>query len=232
MRGLHEFEDMAFLLHLLRWGDLFGDTGANIGAYTILASGVVKAKSVTVEPIPSTYKDLENNIKINNAQNLVSAFNKGVGATAGSLKFTKSYDTINHVVSESEHLVEDVIEVPVVTLDHLFPDQLPVLLKIDVEGFELNVLKGGENVLRNQTLKAIIIELNGSGDRYDISDKKVHDLLLSYNFSPYKYEPFTRKLLAISANAGSGNTIYIRDIAFAEHRVAGAEKYHVAGKRF
>src|SRR5688572_299749 len=35
--GLVEFEDMAFILHVLRPGDSFADVGANVGAYTILA---------------------------------------------------------------------------------------------------------------------------------------------------------------------------------------------------
>ncbi len=39
--GLHDFEKMGFLLHLLRPEDLFADVGANIGSYTILASGVI-----------------------------------------------------------------------------------------------------------------------------------------------------------------------------------------------
>lgn len=42
--GLHEFEDMAFLLHVLRRTDLFVDVGANIGSYTILAGGAAGAK--------------------------------------------------------------------------------------------------------------------------------------------------------------------------------------------
>lgn len=50
--GLHEFEDMAFVLHLLRSGDLFVDIGANIGSYTVLAGGAVGAKCISVEPIP------------------------------------------------------------------------------------------------------------------------------------------------------------------------------------
>ena len=43
--GLHEFEDMAFVLHFLRPGDFFADVGANIGSYTVLASGVCKART-------------------------------------------------------------------------------------------------------------------------------------------------------------------------------------------
>jgi hypothetical protein len=52
--GLHEAADMAFVLHLLRPGDRFLDIGANVGTYTILASGVAQAHSITLEPIPAT----------------------------------------------------------------------------------------------------------------------------------------------------------------------------------
>ncbi len=37
--GLHEYAEMAFTLHMLRPGDLFCDAGANIGSYSVLASG-------------------------------------------------------------------------------------------------------------------------------------------------------------------------------------------------
>src|SRR5579872_7449447 len=49
--GLHEFGDMAFLLHFLRAGDLFVDVGANVGSFSVLASGVVGASSIALEPV-------------------------------------------------------------------------------------------------------------------------------------------------------------------------------------
>jgi len=42
--GLHEFTDMTFLLHFLRAGDVFFDIGANVSSYTLLASGINRAK--------------------------------------------------------------------------------------------------------------------------------------------------------------------------------------------
>jgi hypothetical protein len=53
--GLHEFSDMGFLLHFLRPQDTFFDVGANVGSYTLLASGVCKAKSVAIEPVRTTF---------------------------------------------------------------------------------------------------------------------------------------------------------------------------------
>lgn len=229
--GLHEFEEMAFLLHFLRKDDLFGDIGANIGSYTVLASAVVKANSITVEPIPSTFKHLKNNIQINELEDLVVPYNIGIGGSERSLFFAKNLDTINHVVEKNVD-GSDTIVVEVQTLDKLFTAKFPVLLKIDVEGFEMNVLKGGYNVLTSLELKAIIIELNGSGNRYGISDKDVHNFLLSYNFSACSYKPFKRKLISISEPLKYGNTIYIRDKSFVEERMQGSRSYSVLGKSF
>ena len=63
--GLHEFEDMAFLLHFLRPSDLFVDIGANIGSYTILASAVIGAHGIAFEPVPQTFQSLIDNIHLN-----------------------------------------------------------------------------------------------------------------------------------------------------------------------
>ncbi|TAF74508.1 MAG: hypothetical protein EAZ53_08995 [Bacteroidetes bacterium] len=48
--GLHEFEDMAFLLHFLRSEDVFFDIGANVGSYTVLASAQIGAYTFCFEP--------------------------------------------------------------------------------------------------------------------------------------------------------------------------------------
>ena len=47
--GLHEFEEMAFLLHFLRRGDLFADVDANVGSYTILAAVAVGTEAIAFE---------------------------------------------------------------------------------------------------------------------------------------------------------------------------------------
>ena len=100
--GLHEFEDMAFLLHLLQENDLFTDIGANIGSYTILASGHKKAQTISFEPIPSTYQTLKNNVAVNHIENKVKLLNIGLGSKPSVLKFTSGLDTVNHVVFGNE----------------------------------------------------------------------------------------------------------------------------------
>lgn len=69
--GLGEFGDASFVLHFLTNEDLFGDVGANVGVYCILASGVRGAKSVAMEPVPTTIEALRLNMAINELGGLV-----------------------------------------------------------------------------------------------------------------------------------------------------------------
>lgn len=222
--GLMEYEDMAFLLHFLRSNDLFIDIGANVGAYTILASSEINAKTIAIEPVPSTFKNLMDNILINNIQEKVNALNIGLGSKNGKLKFTKSFDSVNHVATENE---TDTIEVDIDTLDTiLLKEQCPILLKIDVEGFETEVIKGADTTLLNKSLKAIIIELNGSGQRYGYDERQIHNKLLEHGFKPYNYNPKTRQLMELET-FGTHNTIYLRDKEYVEERIKSARKIKI-----
>lgn len=223
--GLVEFEDMAFILHVLRVGDTFADIGANIGAYTILASKNTGATSYSFEPVVETFNKFKRNIEANEIASLVYPKLCGVGAKNSLLFFTKKLDTVNHVVYEKDNSVNDeVVEVPVVALDSLFIDQQPQVIKIDVEGFEWDVLAGAEKTLQSQNLKSIIIELNGSGGRYGFSDAAIHEKLLANSFRPYSYEPFKRKLNPLETY-GSFNTLYIKDFDWVNDRIQSARKF-------
>jgi FkbM family methyltransferase len=223
--GLTEYEDMAFLLHFLREDDVFFDIGANVGVFTILASGEVGANSVTAEPVPQTFKILSDNIKINNLNDRVTLLNIGLGNDTGIIKFTRSLDTVNHVATENE---KDTIDVPVKKLDEISP-LVPILIKIDVEGYETEVLKGAKSILSSPLLKAIIIELNGNGKRYGFDERLIHEDLLRLGFRPAKYNPDNRSLIFME-NFGSHNTIYIRDEAFAKERLSNARKVKVSNR--
>jgi FkbM family methyltransferase len=227
--GLHEYNDMSFLLHFLRAEDSFADIGANIGSYTVLASGHIGAKTFSFEPVPSTFNHLTNNVAINRIENKIIAFNMALGSQHGQFNFTSSYDTMNHVATKNE---TNTINVPVETLDHIFENQsIPALLKIDVEGFETEVLMGGVKTLKHKELKAIIIELNGSGKRYGYAEKDIHKTLLNLDFKPFLYNPKERSLTALDT-FGTANTIYVRDVDFVQNRLKTAPKIRILNKDF
>jgi FkbM family methyltransferase len=226
--GLHEYQDMFFLLHFLRRDDLFVDIGANIGSYSVLASAHVETLCISIEPVPSTYIHLINNIQINNIQSRVKPLNIALGSKEGVVNFTKNYDTTNHVATIND---KDTITVNISLLDTILQNSIPILLKIDVEGFETEVLNGAPNTLTNNALKAIIIELNGSGTRYDYDESSIHEKLIELGFNPYIYDPMKRELVKIPVFGYGDNTLYIRDITFVSERLKNAEKINIFGEK-
>lgn len=226
--GLHEFHDMGFMLHLLRKEDLFIDVGANIGSYSILAASEVGAKTISIEPVPKTYKHLLDNIKINDVEGLVVALNIGLSGEEGTLDFTSAFDTVNHVAKDGD---ENTIRVKVDTFDKVVSNRKPILAKIDVEGYETNVLEGMTSTLTDSTLKAVIIELNGSGMRYGYREDEIEKKFRSYGFQPYTYDPFSRELVKLDQR-GDNNTLFIRDLAFVVDRLRTARSIKVFNKEF
>lgn len=224
--GLHEFYDMGFLLHFLKEGDLFFDIGANVGSYSILAAGVKKAKVVSFEPIPSTFDSLHENVKLNELDSLVVLKNMGLGSEKAVMKFTSQHDTINHVIAKDE-ISTGTIEIQVDTVDNLaLIHGCPSLIKIDVEGFETEVLNGMTDILKNDNLKAVIIELNGSGQRYGFDESLIHKKMQDSGFAPYAYFPFTRDLRLLDIY-GNTNTIYIRDVILVKEKLQNATPFEV-----
>jgi len=228
--GLSEFNDMGFLLHFLKKGDLFIDIGANIGSYTLLASGYIGANSISFEPVPSTFEYLKENIQLNNIQSSTDLRNIGLSDSLGSLKFTAALDAINHVIY-SETNQDAIIEVPVDTLDHAIENTNPIMLKIDVEGYETMVIAGASNTLKNPNLKAIIIELNGLANEFGFDELKIHDRLLEEGFTPCFYNPFTRELKPMTG-IGTHNTVYLRDLEAIKKRISEAPMVTVFNTTF
>lgn len=225
--GLHELPEMAFVLHVLRETDLFVDVGANIGSYSVLAGGAVGARVIAVEPVPETAKALAQNVALNGISDRCRVRQVGIAKRNGQLRFTSSLDTVNHVVEGDER--GGVIEVPVLTLDDMLQGEVPTLMKIDVEGYELAVLEGGLQTLMSPDLVAVIMETNGSGERYGIDDARVFDLMERCGFVRMVYDPFSRLLVNQTGGlqAGSQNSIFVKDPDRVRERLQKAKKYRL-----
>lgn len=158
--GLHEFDEMIFLLKVLRQSDLFVDIGANIGSYSVLIANEVGCRVKSFEPNPTTFRALVENIKLNDLFSVCETHQKGVGADSGNIGFTDGLDTVNHVEFKA-----GAIEVPIVALDDLdWTFDGSIYMKIDVEGFESFVIDGGEKLFSSGKVALMMMELNGSSD--------------------------------------------------------------------
>ena len=158
------------------------DVGANIGIHTCVLSKCVGEQGMVYayEPVKRNIRDLESNLLMNQITNVVVR-DVGVGSQAGDVPFhfTEEKD-FNKGMSRYDPNAKDTI--PVVALD----DDLPsveniVLIKIDVEGMELDVIKGSWNLLEKHR-PYLVVELNQND--WSLSD--LAELL------PYKHRVFIK----------------------------------------
>lgn len=230
--GLAEFPDMGFLLHVLSDKDLFIDVGANVGSYTILACAVKGASGYAFEPVPATCKRLMENIRLNHLENKVMCLNIGIGREPGIIKFTSDMDTVNHALADDEKNA-NTINVEISTLDTVLKLESPSVMKIDVEGYETPVLEGASETLKKKTLHSVIMELNGSGERYHYDESRIVKMLFDYGFNTYSYNPFNRNLITLNGkNLNAGNTLFIRDETTVLEKLKSAPRINIRGKQF
>jgi FkbM family methyltransferase len=154
----YEEDQWQFVASWLHSGMVFFDVGANQGFYAILASRAVGAagRVYAFEPAPTEHRKLARNLRLNRCSNVVAEVS-AVGAGAGTTEF---HLALGHQGSWSSlrRPADDLttrtalIQVNLVSLDAYAAahgiERLD-MLKIDVEGGELDVLKGAEACLRD-----------------------------------------------------------------------------------
>jgi FkbM family methyltransferase len=159
------FKDVSFegLMKHVKPGDIILDVGANIG-FTALSMAKLNSPGGVVyafEPDPFNFEQLKQNISLNTLPS-VKIFNVGLGTKKEQLKLAvntsnnRGGNRIKHNAQQNFNLVD------ILPLDEFIDaHQLhsASLVKIDVEGFEYNVLKGAENFLRKQH-PVLFIELD------------------------------------------------------------------------
>ncbi|MCP9849795.1 FkbM family methyltransferase [Cyanobium sp. Morenito 9A2] len=215
--GLHEWPDMAFVLHLLRPSDTFADLGANVGSYTVLASGAVGCSSLSFEPAPVTFDGLQRNLAFNHLQDRVNAYQAALGSQQGSRRFSLDHGPMNQVVGDDD--AGPTACVVVCSIDAIPKLRQAALWKLDVEGHEREVLHGARQTLAEAPPQALLIE-----DR----SPTVQSVLEGHGYLACGYDPWNREI-SIDPRARTGNQIWIRNVGWARERVASAPSFQVLG---
>ena len=149
---------------LLRPGDTFIDCGANVGVYSVLAAKVCghKVEIHCFEPDPTTAPILTRNLSRHDARARVHRC--ALGSSSGPREFhVFSTHEISGFAADTQGIADvdrlASIAVDTVRLDDTFA-ALTGFLKIDVEGFETEVLRGAQRLLGQAADLAILVELN------------------------------------------------------------------------
>ena len=172
-------------------GDVVIDVGANIGDYALIACKKVgdSGKVLAFEPLSETFSILQRNLQLNEITYCVP-FQKAVGEKPGIVNLYKSNasGTMGHLDSSlnGQNLIKK-HETEVVTIDDVLSSnhiENVHMMKVDVEGFEHEVLLGCLNSFKEKKIRKILCEihftyLKSKGK----SEEIIYDLLRKYHFN-------------------------------------------------
>ena len=185
-----ELED---LVKDLKFQTVF-DIGSNKGQFILLMEKLfLTDKDIySFEPIKEIFEK-QKNFFSNKTNILFFNFALGEKNEKKILNITKRRDSssflkINDIIKNSDHLVEKKIEIEIKSLDEIIKNKnlvKPILAKIDVQGYELEVLKGSKDVLNH--IKYIIIEVSDDEIyKEQASAKDITKYLNKMNFKALK----------------------------------------------
>jgi FkbM family methyltransferase len=199
-----ENEEIDFLNAFLNEGDFFVDIGANVGLFSLYASRRVgpTGSVIAFEPSKLTYERLVENLELNGITN-VRPYKLGLSDKDEMLELNISsngHEAWNTFVPTRDNKFSLKEKVQVQAFDHFLREKsIDVnrisLVKLDVEGFEINVLKGSKDLLSNQNAPAFLVEFT---DDNAISAgnccHELYKLLLGFDYFWYTYDPIWKKL--------------------------------------
>lgn len=180
-RDFYEKETLDYLKKQYGSFERVLDIGSNIGNHMLYYCSRLGAKQVICfEPNTFNHNVLYKNIELNNLQDLVTVHNVALGATSGKgiqKDFTNRNTGMNRIepVSLSD---AGTTAVDIVRLDDLHYKNIN-FIKIDVEGFEVSVLKGAAETLRGSKA-VVLIEV------FKESQAEVDQLMTSYGYRKTK----------------------------------------------
>jgi len=161
---------------------VFLDIGAHFGIFSFAALhyGGPESRALAVDPSGVAIRMIRRVAALNGAAQRVRAIQAAAGRESGELEMVEAGVTAaGYMVLPADHPPSERTRIPLVTIDSLAdsPEGCPTLIKVDVEGFELDVLRGGERTLRDQSIP-LCLELHNAMIRERGGDpREVLDLL-------------------------------------------------------
>ena len=208
-------KEIEFCRQLLQPGMVVFDVGANVGVYTFLAARCVgtTGRVYAIEPTPDCNACLKSTVVDNQLDSCVFPIQAAVGSKLGQvfLVFNRS-SVFNQIVTDQVAVGRRHVTVEQITLDNLWESEKKPrvdLIKIDVEGAELQVLQGAEQLLRN--LQPIVMFENRQGEKITGAEPAKFLAALGYQFYTYdryqatlkRVDPITQRLNVLNMIAVS-----------------------------
>ncbi len=182
---VHEVEVSDVLTRHLNRNDIFFDVGANAGYFSLLALSAGVRRVVAFEPDPLTCGTLRDQLRLNGwGDDHCAVIERGLSDAKDRLDLIRGSDSGESGFGDWPHrLPIGHISVEVTTLDDYCESEgvQPDVMKIDVEGWELNVLKGALKTLKNPQLRLITFEAEVDAQAQMV-DPRIAEVLRSCGF--------------------------------------------------
>jgi FkbM family methyltransferase len=199
--GSYEPTQTAWFKQCLRPGDVFIDVGASFGYYTTLGALLVGPTGTVFafEPSPIASQVIEEMINDSKLQNIVLA-QMAVGKEAGSVSLflptTRNVHSPSILPSDPSFVP---VQVPMIALDRFEPLEKVSkikLVKIDVEGYEPDVLAGMEQLVKQKRIENIVCEFNsGWLKRNSMTSAKLYERFLDFGYQVHRQTKLEKKLV-------------------------------------
>jgi FkbM family methyltransferase len=152
--------EISFLKSSLRGAATILDVGANFGVLTVLMGELApNARIYAFEPHPQTFKALVRNVDANELSGRASLIQSAVGASNGAVSFLETASPATNRIADKD---DRTLQVRLTTIDTFCREHdLAAIdfLKIDVEGAELDVLKGAAAIFEKKLVRRGMIEI-------------------------------------------------------------------------
>jgi FkbM family methyltransferase len=211
----YEIDATATLQKLLRPGDYFVDIGANVGFLALTASKIIgpQGRVIAFEPNPTVLKRLTTTLVQNEIRN-VTVHNCALGDADGVAKLSVGEHS---GVANLRQQADDGVQVLVRRADALLgavPVDTCVLVKLDVEGYELRALYGARSLI-HRPRTAFFVEvtdewLRAAGGSAD----ELFDLLRQAGYSAYIPRLDWRSRLQLTAISAAEKSRHQYDVLF------------------
>jgi FkbM family methyltransferase len=158
--------ELAGFVERCRPGMIFYDIGASHGVFTLAALryGGPRTRVVAVDPSPTSNRLLRINLRLSGVEGQVNLIEAAIGAEQGTLTMLTTGPSGDHYLVGTDEDRPDALRIPQFTLPGLVERAgglEPTHLKIDVEGFETEVLQGAISLLR-QIQPELFLELHNA----------------------------------------------------------------------